>query len=778
VNSEAKESLTFSEIGRFQTLLGGSMRALSGLALFFCGCQLLPQNRLLCTESELCDQPAGQPFVLGQPDANTNRHNTGMSTPISVALTQDGKLLVTDTGNSRLLIWQTFPTRSYQPVDYVLGNANASLQGATWPQSTSIGYVSADGDTLVVSGDRSTNLANQYLLWKPFPTQHTSPLANLRMSSGGLFWAAGTGGPLITGSRLYLSESIGNRVLTWDIAPTSLTTPNAALGQLNLTASAANGISGGMPSSNSFSGPSGSPATDGTQLLVSDTNNHRVLVFSSLPKDNTGTASFALGQSSFATAMANSGGIGLSSLNLPKAVAIGGGRVAVADTGNNRVLLWNSPIGMMKQSADVVLGQSNPTTATANTGGADASRMNGPGGVAMSGTRLVVTDTGNNRVLVWNTWPNSNGAAADIILGQPTPTATTADGLSLSETRFSSPVAMARSNHAFLVADSAANRILIYASPPSGPADRPFAVLGQTDFASGGAPTRPPNNSSLAGPLSVSSDGENIAVADTDNHRVLLFRGITGRNAQPADIVLGQPNGTTFVANNPSPSAGLNLPSGVFLGGGKLYVADTGNHRVLIWNSIPAKDGQPPDVVLGQAGLAAIAANRGAGVVPSAGSMNGPRAVIADGKAIYVSDTLNARVLVFTTLTPTNGEPAVVAFGQQNLTTVSAAKMALPTSLPSPWGLSIFNNRLYVADTAAHRITSFNLLNSGLAADRGFGQPDLYSGNPNNGGLAINRVYGPQGVLVLNTGMYIADTHNARLIVVPLDNSGNLLNLS
>ena len=158
--------------------------------------------------------------------------------------------------------------------------------------------------------------------------------------------------------------------------------------------------------------------------------------------------------------------------------------------------------------------------------------------------------------------------------------------------------------------------------------------------------------------------------------------------------------------------------------------------------------------------------------------MNGPRAVIADGKAIYVSDTLNSRVLIFPTLTPTMGEPALVALGQQNLTTVNAAKMALPTSLPSPWGLSIFNNRLYVADIAAHRVTSFDLLGSSQSAARVFGQPDLYSGTPNNGGLTVSRFYGPQGLLVVNTGMYIADSQNARVVVVPLDASGDPLNLS
>ncbi|HND10900.1 MAG TPA: hypothetical protein PLY80_10710, partial [Pseudomonadota bacterium] len=88
------------------------------------------------------------------------------------------------------------------------------------------------------------------------------------------------------------------------------------------------------------------------------------------------------------------------------------------------------------------------------------------------------------------------------------------------------------------------------------------------------------------------------------------------------------------------------------------------------------------------------------------------------------------------------------------------------------------NNRLYVADTATHRVTSFDLLGSSLVAARVFGQPDLYTGTPNSGGLSVSRFYGPQGILVVNTGMYIADALNARVVVVPLDASGDPLNLS
>jgi len=45
--------------------------------------------------------------------------------------------------------------------------------------------------------------------------------------------------------------------------------------------------------------------------------------------------------------------------------------------------------------------------------------------VTSDGTRLFVTDLGHNRVLVWNSIPNANGAAADFALGQPDLTSAT-----------------------------------------------------------------------------------------------------------------------------------------------------------------------------------------------------------------------------------------------------------------------------------------------------------------------------------------------------------------
>src|SRR5260221_14544868 len=59
-------------------------------------------------------------------------------------------------------------------------------------------------------------------------------------------------------------------------------------------------------------------------------------------------------------------------------------------------------------------GLSNPTARTlSDTGG-------NMGGIFVDSMgRLLVSDNANNRVLIWNSIPTTNGAAANLVLGQP-----------------------------------------------------------------------------------------------------------------------------------------------------------------------------------------------------------------------------------------------------------------------------------------------------------------------------------------------------------------------
>ena len=63
------------------------------------------------------------------------------------------------------------------------------------------------------------------------------------------------------------------------------------------------------------------------------------------------------------------------------------------------------------------------------------------------------------------------------------------------------------------------------------------------------------------------------------------------------ETVLGQPD---FETTNPGVEDGLNNPTSVATDGVRLAVADTDNNRVLIWNSIPTTNGTQANVVIGQ----------------------------------------------------------------------------------------------------------------------------------------------------------------------------------
>ena len=113
-----------------------------------------------------------------------------------------------------------------------------------------------------------------------------------------------------------------------------------------------------------------------------------------------------------------------------------------------------------------------------------------------------------------------------------------------------------------------------------------------------------PAQSNEQTPTAVASDGRVVAVADTNNNRVLIWNSVPTSINQAANVVLGQTDFTSAKVFGPplsTPTASsLRGPQGVWIQNGKLYVADTQDYRVLIWNSIPTTNNQPADLVLGQ----------------------------------------------------------------------------------------------------------------------------------------------------------------------------------
>jgi hypothetical protein len=375
-------------------------------------------------------------------------------------------------------------------------------------------------------------------------------------------------------------------------------------------------------------------------LFVADSNrvgaspsNHRVLLFQNLsgmlprPTDALtynrkcpaclGQATLVLGQPDFTTTTENLAAT-TNTLRLPTAVASDGVHVVVADTNHNRVLIWNRIPSTNNAPADVVVGQATFSTSTVPGNTPNSKSMRGPQGVWIQNGRLYVADTQNNRVLIYNHIPTSNGVAADVVLGQPD-----------------------------------------------------FNTFVEPDL------TQQKNNVSatqLLNPVSVSSDGNRLYVTDLGYNRVLIWNSIPTANAQAADIAVGQPdlvssvpnygyktdpndttnkqtpvlcptsNGTDTNSNPTYPSscnATLNFPRFALAAGNRLFIADGGNDRVLVFNTIPTQSGATADLVIGQIGGSVNQAS------DAADSLRTPMSLAWDGTNLFVSDAYNRRITVY-----------------------------------------------------------------------------------------------------------------------------------
>ena len=83
------------------------------------------------------------------------------------------------------------------------------------------------------------------------------------------------------------------------------------------------------------------------------------------------------------------------------------------------------------------------------------------GGVFFTGQQLFVADAGNNRVLIWNAWPSSNGQNADTVLGQSGFTTSTGG---TSQTALNTPVSVKARAPYLYVSDQFNYRVMVWRS--------------------------------------------------------------------------------------------------------------------------------------------------------------------------------------------------------------------------------------------------------------------------------------------------------------------------
>ncbi|MBJ7339448.1 NHL repeat-containing protein [Mycolicibacterium sp.] len=293
-------------------------------------------------------------------------------------------------------------------------------------------------------------------------------------------------------------------------------------------------------------------------------------------------------------------------------------------------------------------------------------------------------------------------------------------------------------------------------------------------------PPASPTMAWMYSPRGVFLGDHHVVVADSGNHRVLIWHGMPTADEQPADVVLGQPDGVTEgrAANGRGPERGMNLPTGVLVHDGRLIVADAWHHRILVWDDVPVLDDTPPDHVLGQPDPSSVLPNQGGEC--SASTFYWPFGIAVVGSRFWVADTGNRRVLGWDGGIPTRGRPADIVLGQPDAShrEENRGGDAGPASFRWPHDIAGREDLLLIADAGDHRVLGWSPQpDADRPADVVIGQSDFTTSTewpygPHTG----DRFRFPYAIGLDGDGsgerLAIADTANNRILLwdgVPTD---------
>jgi uncharacterized protein (TIGR03437 family) len=467
--------------------------------------------------------------------------------------------------------------------------------------------------------------------------------------------------------------------------------------------------------------------------------------------------------------------------NAPTSAAVdSNGNLYVLDAGNNRILRFPSPLKqtMALWQYDLVIGQKSVASGTS----ANQGQISSPsatslffsnGGTLYSASLTIepatgalwVTDPGNNRVL---RFPTSQLAAnttlpqADLVIGQsnftsqqvPTPPPNTLNQLVYTSLYQPAGITFDAKDRLY-VSDGVGGQFYRVLFFNGGYATGMAAsrILGLVFQLPSPAPTVTfPNQYQLLGPVGLAAyPGNNLWVADVGNSRVVEYDVPENWPALPTSTpgqapttgqvsppmlpagVIGQPTLTTPCPSNGCQNKGqpkpdnttLATPAGLAFNGTDLWIADTGNNRVLDFPQ--------------QSGGTYSTASHLAGQVDF--PYNSPNLI--EGREVYFPGTASIAGLPF-----------------------AGGGIAIDRNSTPP--------HMYVADTANNRVLCFNNAYSNPSrADLVLGQTDLYS-SLTNSPLNVTSTMTQSGlnlptdvVVDANGNLWVADAGNGRVLRFP-----------
>jgi DNA-binding beta-propeller fold protein YncE len=476
-------------------------------------------------------------------------------------------------------------------------------------------------------------------------------------------------------------------------------------------------------------------------------------------------------------------------------------RLFVADSVNNRVLIYNLTVTnlLLDRVPDNVLGQSNFVTHIPNN---TASGLSGPTGLAHDPTnnRLFVAEYSSNRIKVFDIATITDGEPAINVIGQSTFTGASSGN---SASALNGPMGMFYdvTNKRLFVSEFDGHRIKVFNMDPvvftSGLTHNPNAIniIGQADYIDS---TARDSQKGLRAPRSIVYDYsyKRLFIAEAFGNRVKVF------NADPAVLIPETVPGTINASDNPdaigligqtiyttSTSSntinGLSGPRGLTYDNAtnKLYVADTGNNRVVIYSVsvtlFPSGTTNPNAVsVLGQSNYLTTAVGN------TQSGLNVPRGIAIDttNKKLFVVENGGNRIKIFdVSANPVvDGQTADDLLGQYDNSVIANPTQSFTKSAinngPNILGISgsdyvlvdDVNDRLYVSDYSNNRVLIYILNPDNSLQDRipdaVIGQPDFNSSSTSEGQKGLN---GPAGLAIDKIGkrLFVAERSGNRVKV-------------
>ena len=422
-------------------------------------------------------------------------------------------------------------------------------------------------------------------------------------------------------------------------------------------------------------------------------------------------------------------------------------------------------------TADLVLGQPDFTTSGFGT---TVSNINLalPYGVALDSSvipnHLYIADTADNRVLGWDSVSAlTNGAPADLVIGQVDFNSSVDDSDSVNASGLSMPWSVAvDSNGNLYIADNGDNRVLEYNTPfeafghpcnTTMPCEGGLAanlVLGQgnagSSFGTRKGCVGSVDTSCFDEPSGIWIDkNNNLYVADTINNRVVIFLNPLGSSGKcvgaksnsgcagdvVADYSLGECTGNEGFLDAEGdcsrPKVTMLGPNAVGVDSqGNVFAADTEDNRVLEFDNPVGSSNLAANRVYGKDSsgsnfdVADCANGQGADPGPSATSMCYPSGVALDSQDnLYIADYGNSRIMLFNK--PLNNFTADLIFGQGSTGSdftdgvcyggqpPNMNQPASASGMCSPGGMSLDStDNLFAADTGNSRMLEFT--NTGI----------------------------------------------------------------